>query len=260
MTVSSRGADVLGPQGFDAKGFDAAGFDPDGIDAERTVVVRGRAAASEWPDGDGEVEIEVDRTIVVERPGEADRTVVVERGGAFDETVVVIRPGTDAPSGHVPADEADEADRTVVVRRAADAESEADADADRTVVVVDRVHQAPEAEAAPLRTSRRVRSTKRRRALQPAPLDPATLRPARPGAGAGAIDAYPVRPVRTIAAASAPPLGVDADEPTRATDADLPSLARRSRRRAVGSVVAVAATGVFSVAGLVTLGVLALAG
>ncbi|WP_127792339.1 hypothetical protein [Agromyces sp. LHK192] len=222
-----------------------------------------------------------ERTVVVGRRAviedDVDRTVVVERGDPFDETAVVIRPAAEASRAgeFAPPHDAADLDRTRVVRRerapgesgaasasdAATAEAGDDEDFDRTRVVGDRDPGTPvraDPEPAPHRTSRRSGRGDRRRTLQPAPLDPATLRPVVPGAGAGAIEPYAVRQVP--ATATFPPQVTDADRPTRNDDPALPSLARRSRRRAAVGVAVVAVTSVVSAAGLVAVGVLAFSG
>ncbi|QAY72125.1 hypothetical protein ET445_01030 [Agromyces protaetiae] len=268
--------------GYDSAELDA--IDRERADAvERTVVVvRNDATAADDPESD------VDRTVIVGRPAalgledDVDRTVVVGRPqdatfadavgeDEVDRTVVVGRP-TQAAQG-APATDEDEADRTVVVGRAGAVSAHSDADeVDRTVVTgrgrpsggaAESDAATPSAAAAAGAAPRALvptalRRRGGRRELSPAPLDPATLRAAVPGRGAGATERYAPRaePKRVT---PPPAIAVD-DRPTRDLRGALPNLARRSRQGALARLVIVGGTTVVSAAGLVTLVLLALAG
>ncbi|UOE43964.1 hypothetical protein [Agromyces larvae] len=223
----------------------------------------------------GEVE---ERTFVIERPRPSvepyadfeERTIVVGRDpvdvdddAAFDRTIVV--GPADGPAGDrggagtggrtgggTGADAgagADEFDRTVVVGRAGIAVAADALDEERTIVPGAAAHGAD----ATVQTGRGrapVGPRRRRRTLTPAPLDPATLRPSVPGRGAGAVEAYPARPVPTRITPM--PVVMDETPPTRDVGAK-PSVARRARRDAVAGLVAVGASVVLSVSGLIAL-------
>ncbi|WP_395244335.1 hypothetical protein ACGGZK_00600 [Agromyces sp. MMS24-K17] len=217
--------------------------DVDVDEFDRTVVV-GRADA----DADAEVD-EFDRTVVVGRAdADADRTVVVRRSGDAG--------GADGPA--TDADDEEDEDRTVVTGRSAGRQGGRKGATTGTSSGADsdpRASREASAAAPPGKSATR-RSAGGRRALTPAPLDPATLRPARPGAGAGAVDPYAPRPVPRHAVF---PPQVPADEaPTRDTAVARPSLARASRRGAGVSLVLVAGTTVVAAGGLVALAVLAI--
>lgn len=152
-----------------------------------------------------------------DRPEEA--TVVVDRtgGGEFDETRVV--------------------DRGASVDRAERAEPGTAAEA--VVTPAEPVLKTPD-------------RRRRRREPAPAPVSDEVLRTAEHGPGVGVLDRYPARtgePLRM----PIPDLG-EGPGPTRDASAPLPSVARRSRRSAVGALVAVVVAGALGLAGLIAVG------
>jgi len=155
-----------------------------------------------------------------DRPEEA--TVVVDRtgGGEFDETRVVDRGAS--------AERAERAER-----------AEPGTAAEAVVTPAEPVLKTPD-------------RRRRRREPVPAPVSDEVLRTAEHGPGVGVLDRYPARtgePLRM----PIPDLG-EGPGPTRDASAPLPSVARRSRRSAVGALVAVVVAGALGLAGLIAVG------
>ncbi|GAA2449924.1 hypothetical protein [Agromyces soli] len=155
-----------------------------------------------------------------DRPEEA--TVVVDRtgGGEVDETRVVDRGAS--------AERAEAAER-----------AEPGTAAEAVVTPAEPVLKTPD-------------RRRRRREPAPAPVSDEVLRTAEQGPGVGVLDRYPARtgePLRM----PIPELG-EGPGPTRDAAAPLPSVARRSRRSAVGALVAVVVAGALGLAGLIAVG------
>jgi len=93
---------------------------------------------------------------------------------------------------------------------------------------------------------------RRRREPAPAPVSEEVLRTAEQGPGVGVLDRYRARtgePLRM----PIPDLG-EGPGPTRDASAPLPSVARRSRRTAIGALLAVTVAGALGIAGLIAVG------
>jgi hypothetical protein len=178
-----------------------------------------------------------------------DATVIVERTAERPAGASL------APDPDWDPAEADTADRpeeaTVIVDRTGGA-----GEVDETRVVdrgasAERADRAaePEPVASPAEPVMHAPARRRRREPAPAPVPDEVLRTAEQGPGVGVLDRYPARtgePLRM----PIPELG-EGPGPTRDAAAPLPSVARRSRRSAVGALVAVGVAGVLGVAGLI---------
>ncbi|MFK4731010.1 hypothetical protein ROT00_15090 [Agromyces mediolanus] len=168
-----------------------------------------------------------------DRPEEA--TVVVDRSGRG------VRRGT-ADAGEAATAEGDSVDGAAANGPGVDGPALDGAAADRPGAAAsgDAVLHAPS------------RSRRRRREPKPAPVSDEVLRTAEPGPGVGVLDRYPARtgePLRM----PIPDLG-EGPGPTRDPAAALPSVAKRSRRTAVGAIIAVVVAGALGLAGLVAVG------
>ncbi|KQX05456.1 hypothetical protein [Leifsonia sp. Root60] len=217
---------------------------------------------------------EDERTVIVDRGDDEDeRTVIVDRGDDEDERTVIVDRGDDEDERTVVVDRGDDEDeRTVIVDRADDGSpGSPDDGADDGTAVVDRQQSslddgtfvvdraahdleqplfrppAPAREKTPL-----VR--RGRRALRPAPLDPALVRTSIEAPGPGAVAPYGPRALPTPAAPPAQLAPTAAA--TRVVDGSLLSVEGEARRMSLIAVGAVVAASAISVAGLATLAIL----
>jgi hypothetical protein len=209
-------------------------------DLDRTIVrPRRRARAAAEPlttDADADA---VDETIVVDRSDSGDeQTIVVGRRprllGIEDDD----DDDTDRSATRPPLEAEDDTDRTVARPR------DDDADDDETITV-DRA--APSVKLPPVPSLRPAR-VQRRRGIAPPPVPVGFAPAARAAVGPGAVDHYRRRELAPPPAVRAAPDGGIVS--TRVIDPDLPSVARRARRTAVGARAALVGGCVVSVTGL----------
>ncbi|WP_395641052.1 hypothetical protein [Pseudolysinimonas sp.] len=151
---------------------------------------------------------------------------------------------------------------TIVVDREAEAETVVVDRIDRTVVV-DR-GSAPDGTVAVTRErgqvpppGRAIPAGRRRRGMTMPPVAPGFGRGAVDAVGPGAVASYEPRAIPEVPAETAPFEGAEA---TRTEAPSMPSVARRSRRGALTTLVLFAGACVVSVAGLIALGIAVVAG